>query len=195
MKARKVKGLDRDGPFAANARRIVEVRLAELCDLATKALDPAKPQRLHDMRIAAKRLRYVLEISRPALSPGAAGGVRTAKALQELLGDIHDCDEMLARVREHSRSLRETEVAELRRRAGRSPRDLDPALASDAPGVDRHRGLQALAVYLEARREVLFDRFTREWARLEARDFRGALLDSISSTEPAPPAPTARAGS
>ncbi|MEJ7715652.1 MAG: CHAD domain-containing protein [Thermoleophilaceae bacterium] len=60
--------------FADNARRIAAVRLAELCDLAPKALDPAKPRKLHDMRIAAKRLRYALEISRPALGPGAADG-------------------------------------------------------------------------------------------------------------------------
>jgi hypothetical protein len=195
VKARKVKGLDAEGAFAFNARQIVGVRLGELCDLAPRALDPTKPKRLHDMRIAAKRLRYVLEISRPALGPGAGQGVRTTKALQELLGDIHDCDEMLARVREHARSLREAEVADLHRRAGRSPRDLDPALTSEASGVDRLRGLETLTVYLQARREVLFDRFTRDWARLEARDFAGALIDSIRTSEPAPPAPTARAGS
>lgn len=194
MKARKVKGLDPDGSFADNARRIAAVRLAELCDLAPRALDPAKPKKLHDMRIAAKRLRYVLEISRPALGPGAGEGVRTAKALQELLGDIHDCDEMLPRVRRQANDLRAADAEDLVLRAGPKARNVEPALASTAAHLDRYRGLEALALHLSARREVLFNRFIREWARLEARDFAAALLASISEPEPATTAPTAPAG-
>jgi CHAD domain-containing protein len=101
VKARKVKGLDPDGTLADNAERIVAVRLSELCSFTPRALDPGEVQALHDMRIAAKRLRYVLELAKPALGPSAAGGARTAKKLQDLLGKIHDCDVMLPRVREH----------------------------------------------------------------------------------------------
>jgi len=101
MKARKVKGLDPDGTLLDNAERIVAVRLAELCSFSPRVLDPAEVQALHDMRIAAKRLRYVLELTKPALGPSAPGGARTAKKLQDLLGRIHDCDEMLPRAREH----------------------------------------------------------------------------------------------
>lgn len=193
MKARKVKGLDPEGTFADNARRITAVRLAELCDLAPKALDPAKPRKLYDMRIAAKRLRYALEISRPALGPGAADGLRTAKALQELLGDIHDCDEMLPRVRRQAARLRAADLEGLTRRAGRNARDLSPELASTAANLDRYRGLEALALHLAARRQVLFARFTRDWTRLEAREFAAALLASISEPTPATPTPTAAA--
>ena len=101
MRARKVKGLDPDGTLAENAERIVAVRLAELRSFSPSVLDPFEVEALHDMRIAAKRLRYVLELTRPALGPSAAGGARTAKKLQDLLGRIHDCDVMLPRVREH----------------------------------------------------------------------------------------------
>ncbi len=101
MKARKVKGLDPDGTLADNAQRIAAVRLRELSSFTPQALDPAEVQALHDMRIAAKRLRYVLELTRPALGPSAAGAARTAKKLQDLLGQIHDCDVMLPRVRDH----------------------------------------------------------------------------------------------
>lgn len=101
MKARKVKGLDPDGTLADNAQRIAAVRLRELSSFTAQALDPAEVQALHDMRIAAKRLRYVLELTRPALGPSAPGAARTAKKLQDLLGQIHDCDVMLPRVREH----------------------------------------------------------------------------------------------
>ena len=70
MKARKVKGLDPDGGFADDARKIVRVRVDELYALAPKALDVERPKKLHDLRIAAKRLRYVLEIARPGAGPG-----------------------------------------------------------------------------------------------------------------------------
>lgn len=189
MKARPVKRLEPDGPFADNARRIVKVRVDELYALAPKALDVDRPAKLHDLRIAAKRLRYVLEITRPALGKGATDGVRTAKALQQLLGDIHDCDEMLPRVREHADRLRAADIEELRRRAGRNARDLKPELAPTTAGADRHRGLETLAAHLAARRQVLFARFEREWVRLEARDFRGTLLEAISPPEPEAQAP------
>ena len=101
MKARKVKGLDPDGTLAENAQRIAARRLEELRSFIPRALDPNEIEALHDMRIAAKRLRYVLELTKPALGPSAAGGARTAKKLQDLLGQIHDCDVMLPRVREH----------------------------------------------------------------------------------------------
>ena len=189
MKAKLVKGLEPDGPFADNARRIVRVRVDELYALAPKALDVDRPKKLHDLRIAAKRLRYVLEIARPALGPGATDGLRTAKALQGLLGDIHDCDEMLPRVRAHAERMRAADVEALRRRAGRNARDLKPELASTRDGAERDRGLETLAAHLAARRQVLFARFEREWIRLEARDFRGTLLAAISPPEPESPDP------
>ncbi len=187
MKARKVEGLDPDGAFADDARRIVQVRVDELYELAPKALDVDRPKKLHDLRIAAKRLRYVLEIARPALGKGATDGVRTAKALQTLLGDIHDCDEMLPRIEAHVTRLRAHDQEYLRRRAGSGARDLKPELAPTAPGADRYRGLQTLATHVATRRRVLFTRFEREWSRLDERDFRGTLLAAISPPEPEAP--------
>ncbi len=98
MKPRKVKGLDIGEPLRANAARIVGARLAELRDLAEPALRPGAAQAQHDLRIAAKRLRYVLEIVEPCFGPAAIAARRAAKQLQAVLGDIHDCDVMFPRV-------------------------------------------------------------------------------------------------
>ena len=49
------------------------------------------------MRIAAKRLRYVLEITGPCFGPEAKAARDAAKRLQGVLGEIHDCDVMLPR--------------------------------------------------------------------------------------------------
>jgi len=98
MKARKVKGLDPRAPLRPNAARIVLTRLNELRDLADRALAPEAVEAQHDLRIAAKRLRYVLEIVGPCSGEEARAARRVARDLQSVLGDLHDCDLMLAQV-------------------------------------------------------------------------------------------------
>ena len=189
MKARRVKGLDPDGELAPNAQRIVAVRLGELEALAPPALESAEGKALHDMRIAAKRLRYVLEMATPALGEPARWGAKTAKALQDVLGEIHDCDEMLPRIATRIERLREADADALRAAADDGAGDLDPSAAADAPGGDHYRGLEALSAYLTARRAVLFERLTDQWEELEPQGFAAELLQRISD-EPAPAAPT-----
>jgi CHAD domain-containing protein len=97
LKAREVEGLDPAEPLRPNAERIVRTRLGELRSLAPAALEASAATAQHDMRIAAKRLRYVLEITGPCFGPQAKSARDAAKQLQGVLGDIHDCDVMLAR--------------------------------------------------------------------------------------------------
>lgn len=193
MKARRVKKLDPDGTLADNAERIVAVRLKELRSFAPRALDADEVEALHDMRIAAKRLRYVLEITEPALGPSARQGARTAKRLQDLLGEIHDCDVMLPRVKAHSDGLRAEDAAWVRQAAGTRAKDLSPSAARNAPNRGRYRGLEALAVYLAARRAVLFDRFLREWEALETGGFATQLTEGLIPARPEPAAPSGEA--
>lgn len=98
MKARAIEGLEPEGPLAPNIRRIVATRLDELRGLSLTALAPDASEAQHDMRIAAKRLRYVLEIFAPCLGSEADQARRAAKQLQTALGDLHDCDLMLTKV-------------------------------------------------------------------------------------------------
>jgi CHAD domain-containing protein len=104
MKARRVDGLDPSGRLQANAARIVRTRLDELREFAEEALSPEAAQAQHDMRIAAKRLRYVLEIVGACIGEEAKAARDAAKQLQSILGDLHDCDLMLPKV-EHIDSL------------------------------------------------------------------------------------------
>jgi CHAD domain-containing protein len=104
VKARKVKGLRPDESMRSNAARIVAARVDELRGFAAEALDPGAGTAQHDMRIAAKRLRYVLDIAEGCLGDSAVEARKAAKELQSVLGDIHDCDGMLTRV-EGIRSL------------------------------------------------------------------------------------------
>jgi len=118
------------------------------------------------MRIAAKRLRYVLEVTGFVFGKTADTARRRARDLQDILGEIHDCEVMLPRARAHAKRLQTEDAALVRSRAGRAP-DLDPRLAARAPHRTAYRGLDVLAVYLEARRELLEDRFAAFWRRQE----------------------------
>ena len=166
MKARRVKKLDPREPLAENAARIIRVRLGEMRAFAPKALEPGATRQQHDMRIAAKRLRYVLEVTEFCFGRNAEVARRRARDLQEVLGELHDCDVMLPRVERHLAELRDADARAVRKRAGDAD-DLEPEIAARAPHRTSYRGLQILMVYLEARRQLLFDRFRRFWAEQE----------------------------
>lgn len=190
MKARKVKKLDPAGPLAENAARIVSVRLEELRSFVPAALHADCVTEQHDMRIAAKRLRYILEATEFCFGRPGSAARRRAKELQDILGELHDCDVMLPRVKRHVDELRSADAAAVRARAGDAT-DLDPALAARAPHRTAYRGLDVLAVYIEGRRALLFDRFTEfwseqeragTWARLE-RSTQRALIEATERRE------------
>lgn len=138
-----VRARERGGPPAADALRGVAAdRLAKVSAGLGALEDPRDDEALHDLRLDAKRLRYVLQSAAPALGPAAADGAKAAKELQTLLGDLHDCDVLLPRVAAHRRALRAEDVAAVRS-GGR------------APNATRYRGLQAVDTHLRARRAAL----------------------------------------
>lgn len=180
MKARKVKGLDPEGTLADNAERVVDARLDELYDFVPAVLDPRRVKKLHNMRIAAKRLRYVLEVtSATCFGPYAITATKRVRELQDLLGEIHDCDIQLPRVQQIRAELSEQAVAELVGRAGGAA-DLDPALASGLAHSEAWAGLAALEHYLTVRRGLLYDRFTTVWQDIERSAMRARLEYAIA---------------
>jgi hypothetical protein len=176
VKARKVRGLEPQGTLADNAERIVRVRLDELQSFIPDALHPEETTALHDMRIAAKRLRYVLEVTaETCFGPYADTALKRIKDLQDLLGEIHDCDVQLPRVQARIEELRAHDAHAARGRVRGRADDLDPKYATRTAHARAWRGLETLAVYLQARRELLFERFLELWTRLERDGFRARL--------------------
>jgi hypothetical protein len=181
MKARTVKGLEPEGTLADNAERIVRVRLDELQSFIPRALDPDEVTALHDMRIAAKRLRYVLEVTAEScFGPYAESALKRTKELQDLLGEIHDCDVQLPLVMDRMAQLRAADARTARQRAPAKADDLDPRYATRTAGARAWRGLETMAIYLEARRALLFERFLELWTRLERDGFRARLQYAAS---------------
>jgi len=190
VKARKVKALDPAGTLADNAERIVRTRLDELYAFMPRAADAAEVEALHDMRIAAKRLRYVLEITGPCFGPYASKAIELVKDLQDLLGEIHDCDVQLPEVAAFADELMDADVVDVASRAAGAD-DLDPRLLAGAPHRGDYAGLAALVVHLRARRELLFARFAEAWHDAERKGFRARLEYAVAERSQTPPPVTA----
>jgi CHAD domain-containing protein len=80
-------------PFAHAAARIVRQRTDELMAESEGVLDTEDIERVHDMRVATRRLRAVLEIFAPAFGKAERKAVlRDVKALADALGERRDPD-------------------------------------------------------------------------------------------------------
>lgn len=180
MKAARVTRLDPKAPLIDNAARILRARVSELRSFIPAALDRNNETAQHDLRIAAKRLRYLLELTEFCFGDEAERARRRAREVQEVLGDLRDCDVMAPRISEHFERLQNEDALAVRRDAGGALAP-EPALAAGAANRDTYRGLEVLAVHIEARRGLLFDRFVELWSELEAEGTWEALESAIEA--------------
>ncbi len=89
-KAKPIRGLDSQAPTGKNARIIARARLEEMNGWGKYVDNAYRVRELHDLRIAAKRLRYTLEVFEDVL-PGACKLVVDELAqIQDELGALHD---------------------------------------------------------------------------------------------------------
>ncbi|MFM9108776.1 MAG: CHAD domain-containing protein [Chloroflexota bacterium] len=148
-KAWPVRKLRRDGSLAANARKVLRVRLAEFDSHGAAVDQPGDPEALHDLRIAAKRLRYTLEVFRPEFGDAGVAGLAGVKEIQERLGVLHDRDVRIALV--------ESELA---------AQDLDELARS---------GLERMLVAERAGRESAYEAFRAGWEEAGRSGLRAGL--------------------
>ncbi len=112
--------LDPKASLESNARRVLAVRVDDLFSYAPIIPDANAIEALHDARIAAKRLRYTLEIFSPVYGDEGAHATEQMKGLQEELGQVHDHDVRIA--------LIEDELATLEVHAGDDAAAVRPGL-------------------------------------------------------------------
>ncbi len=92
-KARPVPGIGEDDAFASVAARVVELRTCELAENAEGVLDTSDIERVHDMRVATRRLRAALEVFEPCFPRKRfKAALREVKALADALGERRDRD-------------------------------------------------------------------------------------------------------
>ncbi len=90
-KARDIPGLEAEGAYGAAAARIVSMRSREVVDEADGVLDIHDIERVHDMRVATRRLRAALEIFEPCFP---------AKAWRSVLGEVKELADALGERRD-----------------------------------------------------------------------------------------------
>ncbi len=78
--------------IAARAAERIEQRLAEFLELAAQSQPTTNPTELHQLRIAAKRLRYLFEIVAEMGFGPAKGALSWLRSLQDRIGDWHDLE-------------------------------------------------------------------------------------------------------
>ena len=81
-----------DSPSFALCADEIRAHVADVLSFDGFVRNPASIKELHDLRKAVKRLRYALEIFEPLSAGLLRPFVERLKALQDLLGEIHDCD-------------------------------------------------------------------------------------------------------
>jgi CHAD domain-containing protein len=83
----------------AHARRRAASRAIRLRTAIDSAAGLYLPDRLHEVRIAVKKLRYGMEVVRELRRSRAAARILTLKRAQDLLGRMHDLEVLIARTR------------------------------------------------------------------------------------------------
>jgi CHAD domain-containing protein len=97
------------GPAARRWRWGIDARVARRASRLRGAIEAAGAlylqERLHTVRIAAKKLRYALEVANEAAGVKSSPDVRALKHVQDLLGRLHDRQVLIDRVRQVQASL------------------------------------------------------------------------------------------
>lgn len=81
--------------FRQAGRQIILHRLDELRELSSSLYRPFASQPLHRLRIAAKRLRYAMELCAQCWPDDLEAFAHEVARLQKSLGELHDCDVLI----------------------------------------------------------------------------------------------------
>ncbi|MXV73322.1 CHAD domain-containing protein [Candidatus Poribacteria bacterium] len=162
-KAHKIMGVKPLRSYRENARIILSQKVEEVYTWEPFIQDAARREELHNMRISIKRLRYTMELFRLAYgSPKIHSGevtmadnkrftefLKVIVDLQEILGDIHDCDVVLEILTDYGT---QSEQATL------------------TPGIAK------LITQARETRNADYKTFLAKWEQLSAANFKHQLL-------------------
>jgi len=136
------------------AREKMNKKIRELLEHQPFVHDPQAILEHHAMRIAAKRLRYTMEAFRPLFDDGLAEEIKVVKKVQELLGDLHDCDVWIMYID----SVMKVETKDMRKMR---------------PGIEAIRKDRA------SRRVSVYKEFVDYWDALMENDFIKKMEDRL----------------
>ena len=151
-------GARRVGRFGAAAARAVRGQAEALFRALAAVEGPDDVERAHRARIEGKRLRYLLEPLRQ-VAPAAIAAVRSMKALQDHLGDLHDRHVLAARIADGLAEAAAEGARAEHRALHAEGEDLARAVARRSPRL----GLLALDRRIREGRDALHAELRRSW--------------------------------
>jgi CHAD domain-containing protein len=139
-KPRPIPGIGEDDAFATVAARVVELRARELAEHAEGVLDIAEIERVHDMRVATRRLRAALEVFEPCFPRKRfKATLREVKALADALGARRDRDVTLEALDRFAAGIGAADRPGVRSLAARLREEQAEANLALAPNVSAER--------------------------------------------------------
>ena len=167
-KTHKITGVKPLCSYRENARIILPQKVEEVYTWEPFIRDAARREELHNMRISIKRLRYTMELFRvaygsPKTHSTEVTGVDDKRFaeflgvivdLQEILGDIHDCDVVLAVLTHYGTHSDQGVVAE---------------------------GTAKLIAQTRETRNAAYKTFLEKWEHLSTIDFKQKLLSFLAA--------------
>jgi hypothetical protein len=178
-KAWPVPDIDPAAPVEVNARRVLAVRIAEFYSYDAVVPYPELAEALHDLRIAAKRLRYTLELFRPQFGHAGDRQIERVKSMQEALGTLHDHDVRIALIGDELSRVMLEQSRQTQEAIAATPADDIAAIATAAlrPAPDDpRRGLIALIGREHAARRSAYGKFRALWTEFAEAGMRAELV-------------------
>ena len=149
----------------------ISLRLENMLAYEPYVNQPERLEELHAMRIAAKRLRYTMEIFEPLYQNKLKQILKTVRKVQTTLGDIHDCDVWVEYLPQF---LEEERERTLKYYGHTRP------LARLKPGI----------LYLYQKRQEqrveFYQEFVQLWQQIQDENIWDSLLEKISQPLPEP---------
>ena len=190
MKAKQIDSLLAGQPLRSQLPDIFVIRMKELWDLIRHMRFEDRVHELHDMRIAAKRLRYCFEFFEPLFGPDFKAHLKQFKQLQDLLGEIHDCDVWVDYLRSELK-LAMQELGTLRRELDQHVGASQGLSESARRMYEQYRegpvsGLLRMLTELTQRRRELYQQLLIFWQGLEDEGFQQKLARDVADASSRP---------
>ena len=179
-------GADMSASLTANAARLITKRLHTLYEYAPCLDDAGAVTQHHAMRIAAKKLRYTMDIFQEAVTaklPDAApfvNALEAVKRLQDHLGEMHDADVLAPQLAAYlAKMLRDGYATKAKER---------PKFGVDCVDFSSCAGIVTLCRETAGRRESRFTELKREWETIQTDGVFDGLKSALDAAQhPAPP--------
>ncbi len=151
----------RTQPVFGHVRQVITTRLQEMLAYEPYVERPECIAELHQMRIAAKHLRYAMEVFKPLYDGALDDAIGAAKDVQRRLGEIHDCDVWVAALPAFIEQERQRTLEYFGR---------EGPVRTVLPGIEYLREER------QAQRDAEYRSFVESWHRLQQQDAWHKLL-------------------